>query len=161
MFFTSYWSRTVGTSWTNNNNMSIWTFNNDISGAYLEVYITGDNCYKYENNFIVNAKFKYQTKEILSEEFNGSSWQYTIFGFRLCEFREPELFLSHWFFCRFKTAANLFEVLFQSENDSRFAQFLTCFQILFNVPRQQIFFEYEKIRIVIHHLSRRTIFLTV
>ena len=67
-----------GTYWTNNNNMSIWTFNNDISGAYLEVYITGDNCYKYENNFIVNAKFKYQTKEILSEEFNGSGWQYTI-----------------------------------------------------------------------------------
>ena len=35
-------------------------------------------CYEYENNFIVNAKFKYQTKEILSEEFNGSGWQYTI-----------------------------------------------------------------------------------
>ena len=37
-----------GTYWTNNNNQSVWTFNNEVKGAYLEVYITGDNCYKYE-----------------------------------------------------------------------------------------------------------------
>ena len=66
-----------GTYWTNNNNQSVWTFNNEVKGAYLEVYITGDNCYKYENNFIVDAQFKYQTKDNLSEEFNGSSWFYT------------------------------------------------------------------------------------
>ena len=51
-----------GTYWTNNNNQSIWTFNDDKDGAYLEVYISGFDCYKYENNFIVNAEFKYQTK---------------------------------------------------------------------------------------------------
>ena len=67
-----------GTYWTNNNNQSVWTFNNEVKGAYLEVYITGDNCYKYENNFIVDAQFKYQTKDNLSEEYNGSSWFYTI-----------------------------------------------------------------------------------
>ena len=67
-----------GTYWTNNNNQSIWTFNNKINGAYLEVYISGNNCYNYENNFIVNAEFNYQTKENLSENFNGSSWLYTI-----------------------------------------------------------------------------------
>ena len=63
-----------GTYWTTNNNQSIWTFNDKINGAYLEVYISGDNCYDYENNFIVNAEFNYQTKENLSENFNGSSW---------------------------------------------------------------------------------------
>lgn len=67
-----------GTYWTNNNNQSVWTFNNNVNGAYLEVFITGDNCYTYENNFIVNAEFKYQTKENLSEDYNGSNWFYTI-----------------------------------------------------------------------------------
>ncbi len=66
-----------GTYWTNNN-QSIWTFNNDKDGAYLEVYISGFDCYTYENNFIVNAEFKYQTKLNLSEDFNGSNWFYTI-----------------------------------------------------------------------------------
>ena len=74
-----------GTYWTNNNNQSVWTFNNEVKGAYLEVYITGDNCYKYENNFIVDAQFKYQTKDNLSEEFNGSSWFYTIVNDRVLE----------------------------------------------------------------------------
>ena len=67
-----------GTFWTTNNNQSVWTFNNQINGAYLEVYISGDNCYTYENNFIVNAEFKYQTKDNLSEDYNGSNWLYTI-----------------------------------------------------------------------------------
>tara|TARA_B100001540_G_C15694396_1_gene590790 strand:- start:238 stop:657 length:420 start_codon:yes stop_codon:yes gene_type:complete len=67
-----------GTYWTNNNNQSVWTFNDQVKGAYLEVFIRGDDCYKYENNFIVDAQFKYQTKDNLSEEFNGSSWFYTI-----------------------------------------------------------------------------------
>jgi len=67
-----------GTYWTNNNNQSVWTFNNNVNGAYLEVFITGDNCYTYENNFIVNAEFKYQTKGNLSEDYNGSNWFYTI-----------------------------------------------------------------------------------
>ena len=67
-----------GTYWTQNNNQSIWTFNDNQNGAYLEVYITGNNCYNYENNFIVNAEFKYQTKLNLSEDFNGSNWFYTI-----------------------------------------------------------------------------------
>jgi len=67
-----------GTYWTTNNNQSVWTFNNQVNGAYLEVYISGDNCYTYENNFIVNAEFKYQTKDNLSEDFNGSNWFYTI-----------------------------------------------------------------------------------
>ena len=74
-----------GTYWTNNNNMSVWTFNNDTNGSYLEVYITGDNCYKYENNFIVNAEFKYQTKDNLSEDFNGSNWLYTILNDTIIE----------------------------------------------------------------------------
>ena len=74
-----------GTYWTNNNNQSVWTFNNEVKGAYLEVYITGDNCYKYENNFIVDAQFKYQTKDNLSEEYNGSSWFYTIVNDRVLE----------------------------------------------------------------------------
>ena len=67
-----------GTYWTTNNNKSIWTFNDKKNGEYLEVYISGDNCYTYENNFIVNARFKYQTKINLSEDFAGSSWFYTI-----------------------------------------------------------------------------------
>tara|TARA_B100001057_G_scaffold219107_1_gene219313 strand:- start:2561 stop:2992 length:432 start_codon:yes stop_codon:yes gene_type:complete len=67
-----------GTYWTTNNNQSIWTFNDNENGEYLEVYISGDNCYKYENNFIVNAKFKYQTKINLSEDFGGSNWFYSI-----------------------------------------------------------------------------------
>ena len=66
------------TYWTTNNNESIWTFNDKINGAYLEVYISGNDCYSYENNFIVNAEFNYQTKENLSESFNGSSWLYSI-----------------------------------------------------------------------------------
>ena len=61
-----------GTYWTTNNNQSIWTFNDDEDGEYLEVYISGNNCYTYENNFIVNAEFKYQTKLNLSEDFNLS-----------------------------------------------------------------------------------------
>ena len=56
-----------GTYWTTNENQSIWTFNDNENGEYLEVYISGENCYKYENNFIVNAQFKYQTKINLSE----------------------------------------------------------------------------------------------
>ena len=67
-----------GTYWTTNNNESIWTFNDDENGAYLELYISGNNCYAYENNFIVNAEFKYQTKINLSEDFNGSNWFYSI-----------------------------------------------------------------------------------
>ena len=67
-----------GTYWTTNNNQSIWTFNDDEDGEYLEVYISGNNCYTYENNFIVNAEFKYQTKLNLSEDFNGSNWFYSI-----------------------------------------------------------------------------------
>ncbi|MBC34149.1 MAG: hypothetical protein CMN01_05950 [Rickettsiales bacterium] len=67
-----------GTYWTTNNNQSIWTFNDNINGEYLELYISGFNCYTYENNFIVNAQFKYQTKINLSEEFGGSNWLYTI-----------------------------------------------------------------------------------
>ena len=63
-----------GTYWTTNNNESIWTFNDDENGAYLELYISGNNCYTYENNFIVNAEFKYQTKINLSEDFNGFNW---------------------------------------------------------------------------------------
>mgnify|MGYP001456136866 FL=1 len=74
-----------GTYWTTNNNQSIWTFNDNKNGEYLEVYISGDNCYKYENNFIVNAKFKYQTKINLSEDFSGSSWLYTIVNDSLIE----------------------------------------------------------------------------
>ena len=34
-----------GTYWTTNNNQSIWTFNDNQKGAYLEVYISGYNCY--------------------------------------------------------------------------------------------------------------------
>ena len=45
-----------GTYWTPNDNQSIWTFNDNQNGAYLEVYIAGNNCYNYENNFIVNAE---------------------------------------------------------------------------------------------------------
>ena len=67
-----------GTYWTTNNNQSVWQFNDQVNGTYLEVFISGDNCYTYENNFIVNAEFKYQTKENLSEDFNGSNWFYTI-----------------------------------------------------------------------------------
>ena len=78
-----------GTYWTTNNNQSIWTFNDNKNGEYLEVYISGDNCYKYENNFIVNAKFKYQTKINLSEDFSGSSWLYTIVNDSLIEKTRP------------------------------------------------------------------------
>ena len=74
-----------GTYWTTNNNQSIWTFNDNQKGAYLEVYISGYNCYSYENNFIVDAEFKYQTKINLSEYFNGSNWLYTIVNDTLVE----------------------------------------------------------------------------
>tara|TARA_B100000989_G_scaffold294432_1_gene273537 strand:+ start:107 stop:538 length:432 start_codon:yes stop_codon:yes gene_type:complete len=74
-----------GTYWTTNNNKSIWTFNDKENGEYLEVYISGENCYNYENNFIVNAVFKYQTKINLSEDFAGSSWFYTIINDSLIE----------------------------------------------------------------------------
>jgi len=74
-----------GTYWTTNNNKSIWTFNDKENGEYLEVYISGENCYTYENNFIVNAVFKYQTKINLSEDFAGSSWFYTIINDSLIE----------------------------------------------------------------------------
>ena len=67
-----------GTYWTTNENQSIWTFNDNENGEYLEVYISGENCYKYENNFIVNAVFNYQTKINLSESFNGITWFYNI-----------------------------------------------------------------------------------
>ena len=67
-----------GTYWTTNDNQSIWTFNDNVDGEYLEVYISGNNCYTYENNFIVNAKFKYQTKTNLSEDFMSSNWVYTV-----------------------------------------------------------------------------------
>ena len=67
-----------GSYWTNNDNQSIWTFNNDPNGKYLEVYISGNKCYTYENNFMVNAKFIYQTKTNLSEHFDGSNWSYSI-----------------------------------------------------------------------------------
>ena len=74
-----------GTYWTTNNNQSIWTFNANQKGAYLEVYISGYNCYSYENNFIVDAEFKYQTKINLSEDFNGANWLYTIVNDTLVE----------------------------------------------------------------------------
>ena len=74
-----------GTYWTTNNNQSIWTFNDNQKGAYLEVYISGYNCYSYENNFIVDAEFKYQTNINLSEDFNGSNWLYTIVNDTLVE----------------------------------------------------------------------------
>lgn len=67
-----------GTYWTTNDNQSIWTFNDNEDGEYLEVYISGNNCYTYENNFIVNATFKYQTKTNLSEDFMSSNWVYTV-----------------------------------------------------------------------------------
>ena len=67
-----------GTYWTTNENQSIWTFNDNENGEYLEVYISGENCYTYENNFIVNAQFRYQTKINLSEDFGGSNWIYSI-----------------------------------------------------------------------------------
>jgi hypothetical protein len=67
-----------GTYWTSDSNRSIWTFNDNENGEYLEVYISGDNCYRYENNFIVNAVFNYQTKINLSESFNGITWFYNI-----------------------------------------------------------------------------------
>ena len=67
-----------GTYWTTNDNQSIWTFNDNVDGEYLEVYISGNNCYTYENNFIVNARFKYQTKTNLSEDFMSSNWVYTV-----------------------------------------------------------------------------------
>ncbi|MDC1034386.1 hypothetical protein OAR02_02960 [Flavobacteriaceae bacterium] len=67
-----------GTYWTNDSNQSIWTFNDNVSGEYLELYITGDNCHKYENNFIVDAVFNYQTKMNLSEDFNGVTWIYSV-----------------------------------------------------------------------------------
>ena len=67
-----------GTYWTTNDNQSIWTFNDNEDGEYLEVYISGNNCYTYENNFIVNAIFKYQTKTNLSEDFMSSNWVYTV-----------------------------------------------------------------------------------
>ena len=67
-----------GTYWTTNDNQSIWTFNDNEDGEYLEVYISGNNCYTYENNFIVNAIFKYQTKNNLSEDFMSSNWVYTV-----------------------------------------------------------------------------------
>ena len=63
-----------GTYWTSDRNQSIWKFNDNENGEYLEVYISGDNCYRYENNFIVNAVFNYQTKINLSESFNGITW---------------------------------------------------------------------------------------
>ena len=74
-----------GTYWTTNNNQSIWTFNDNQKCAYLEVYISGYNCYSYENNFIVDAEFKYQTNINLSEDFNGSNWLYTIVNDTLVE----------------------------------------------------------------------------
>ena len=67
-----------GTYWTSDRNQSIWKFNDNENGEYLEVYISGDNCYRYENNFIVNAVFNYQTKINLSESFNGITWFYNI-----------------------------------------------------------------------------------
>ena len=51
-----------GTYWTTDNNKSIWTFNDKKNGEYLEVYISGDNCYTYENNFIVNDSIIEKTK---------------------------------------------------------------------------------------------------
>ena len=67
-----------GKYWTTNENQSIWTFNDNENAEYLEVYISGENCYTYENNFIVNAVFNYQTKINLSESFNGITWFYNI-----------------------------------------------------------------------------------
>ena len=67
-----------GTYRTTNDNQSIWTFNAIDNGEYLEFYISGANCYTYENNFFVNAQFKYQTKINLSEDFGGSNWIYSI-----------------------------------------------------------------------------------
>ena len=67
-----------GTYWTSDRNQSIWKFNDNENGEYLEVYISGDNCYRYENNFIVNAVFNNQTKINLSESFNGITWFYNI-----------------------------------------------------------------------------------
>ena len=46
----------------------------------------------------------------------------------------------------FLKVVNLFEVLYTSQNDRRFGQFLSCFEILFNYSSAEIFREYHEIR---------------
>ena len=74
-----------GTYWSSENNLSAWRFFNDKNGVYMDVHINNGGCYLYEDNNMVGAAFKFQTKENLSEEYAGSNWLYTIVNDSLIE----------------------------------------------------------------------------
>ena len=51
----------------------------------MDVHINNGGCYLYEDNNMVGASFKFQTKENLSEDYAGSNWLYTIVNDSLIE----------------------------------------------------------------------------
>ena len=51
----------------------------------MDVHINNGECYLYEDNNMVGASFKFQTKENLSEDYAGSNWLYTIVNDSLIE----------------------------------------------------------------------------
>ena len=56
-----------------------------IKMEYIWMFINNGGCYLYEDNNMVGASFKFQTKENLSEDYAGSNWLYTIVNDSLIE----------------------------------------------------------------------------
>ena len=53
-----------------------------------------------------------------------------------------------------QTTSNLFELLLNSSEDNRFRQWLACFSLLFDVPKDDILEDYIKIRYAAYYVLR-------
>ena len=73
------------TYWSSEDNASIWRFFNDKNGVYMDVHVNQGGSYIYEDNNMVGASFKIQTKKNLSEDYAGYNWLYTIVNDSLIE----------------------------------------------------------------------------
>ena len=95
-----------GTYWSSEDNASIWRFFNDKNGVYMDVHVNQGGCYIYEDNNMVGASFKFQTKKNLSEDYAGYNWLYTIVNDSLIEKTMAAGGNTYYFIKRDKTYFN-------------------------------------------------------
>ena len=94
------------TYWSSEDNASIWRFFNDKNGVYMDVHVNQGGCYIYEDNNMVGASFKFQTKKNLSEDYAGYNWLYTIVNDSLIEKTMSTGGNTYYFIKRDKTYFN-------------------------------------------------------
>lgn len=66
------------TVWVSKNQRQYWKIYNAPEGVYMDVHTLHGNCIGYETSIRAGARFQYQTKINLIENYDGKEWIYTL-----------------------------------------------------------------------------------